>query len=1587
MSGNAPLSVKFTDASTGSITSRAWDFTNDGIVDSTEQSPTFVYTAAGTYTVNLTVSGPGGKDSEIKTAYVSVSTPPAPPVAAFSGTPLSGNAPLSVKFTDASTGSITSRAWDFTNDGIVDSTEQSPTFVYTAAGTYTVNLTVSGPGGKDSEIKTAYVSVSTPPAAPVAAFSGTPLSGNAPLSVKFTDASTGSITSRAWDFNNDGTVDSTEQSPTFVYTNPGTFTVNLTVSGPGGKDSEIKTAYVSVSTPPAAPVAAFSGTPLAGNAPLSVKFTDASTGSITSRSWDFTNDGIVDSTEQSPTFVYTNPGTFTVNLTVTGPGGKDSEIKTAYVSVGTPPAPPVAAFSGTPLSGNAPLSVKFTDASTGSITSRSWDFDNNGIIDSTEQSPTFVYTNPGTYTVNLTVTGPGGKDSEIKTAYVSVSTPPAPPVAAFSGTPLSGNAPLSVKFTDASTGSITSRSWDFTNDGIVDSTEQSPTFVYTNPGTFTVNLTVSGPGGKDSEIKTAYVSVSTPPAAPVAAFSGTPLSGNAPLSVKFTDASTGSISSYAWDFNNDGTVDSTEQSPTFVYTNPGTFTVNLTVSGPGGKDSEIKTDYISVLTAPAAPVAAFSGTPLSGNAPLSVKFTDASTGSITSRSWDFTNDGIVDSTEQSPTFVYTNPGTYTVNLTVFGPGGKDSEIKTDYISVLTAPAAPVAAFSGTPLSGNAPLSVKFTDASTGSITSRSWDFTNDGIVDSTEQSPTFVYTNPGTYTVNLTVFGPGGKDSEIKTDYISVLTAPAAPVAAFSGTPLSGNAPLSVKFTDASTGSITSRSWDFTNDGIVDSTEQSPTFVYTNPGTYTVNLTVFGPGGKDSEIKTAYVSVSTPTGSISVTSPNGGEKWKRGNPYPITWKYAGSPGSSVSIVLFRGDTQVYTIASSVSIGSDGSGSFTWNIPADKPLGSDYKVRVQSVSQPSIKDLSDNQFSIVADTVPISSITVTSPNGGEKWKRGNPYPITWKYTGSPGSSVSIVLFQGDTQVYTVASSVSIGSDGSGSFTWNIPADKPLGSDYKVRIQSVSQPSIKDLSDNQFSIVADTVPISSITVTSPNGGEKWKRGNPYPITWKYTGSPGSSVSIVLFQGDTQVYTVASSVSIGSDGSGSFTWNIPADKPLGSDYKVRIQSVSQPSIKDLSDNQFSIVADTVPISSITVTSPNGGEKWKRGNPYPITWKYTGSPGSSVSIVLFQGDTQVYTVASSVSIGSDGSGSFTWNIPADKPLGSDYKVRIQSVSQPSIKDLSDNQFSIVADTVPISSISVTSPNSGDTWKRGTSHTVTWDYSGNLGSTVKIMLLKGGIEVGTIASSVPTGSNGKGSYSWQIYPSGGTGSNYKVSVQSISQPAIKDTSNSYFTIAPAVPNPKITITSPNGGETWKRGTSHTVTWDYSGSPGSTVKIMLLKGGIEVGTISTGTSIGRGGHGSYTWPIYWSGSTGNDYKISVKSISQPAIKDTSNNDFTLTKADSTPKISVTSPNGGDTWKRGTTKTITWSYNGDPGSTVKIMLLKGGIEVGTIASSVPTGSNGKGSYSWQIYPSGGTGSNYKVSVQSSRHPTIKDSSNNDFTLTL
>ena len=85
------------------------------------------------------------------------------------------------------------------------------------------------------------------------------------------------------------------------------------------------------------------------------------------------------------------------------------------------------------------------------------------------------------------------------------------------------------------------------------------------------------------------------PVKPAANFTFTPSSGYAPLTVQFTSTSTGDISTYAWDFQNNLSQESSQRNPEYVYTEPGVYSVSLTVQGPGGQDTKIQENSITVL--------------------------------------------------------------------------------------------------------------------------------------------------------------------------------------------------------------------------------------------------------------------------------------------------------------------------------------------------------------------------------------------------------------------------------------------------------------------------------------------------------------------------------------------------------------------------------------------------------------------------------------------------------------------------------------------------------------------------------------------------------------------------------------------------------------------------------------------------------------------------------------------------------------------------------------------------------------------------------------------------------------------------------
>jgi PKD repeat protein len=239
----------------------------------------------------------------------------------------------------------------------------------------------------------------------------------------------------------------------------------------------------------------------------------------------------------------------------------------------------------------------------------------------------------------------------------------------------------------------------------------------------------------------------------------------------------------------------------------------------------------------------FTASPVQGTAPLTVQFTDNSTGNPILWLYKF-GDGLT-STAKNPKYTYRSPGNYTVSLTIWKMGGQTLvNTTTEKPLLITVTGSPVPAltanFTAAPLNGPAPLAVTFTDTSTDRPDYWSYTF-GDGSA-STMKNPTHVYRIPGTYTVNLTVMkvkdGMLLKNMTVKQDLIAVSGQPGQLLTAnFTASPLNGTAPLRVTFTDASTGNPQFWNYDF-GDG-TSSGSKNPVHTYLVRGNYTVSLTVF----------------------------------------------------------------------------------------------------------------------------------------------------------------------------------------------------------------------------------------------------------------------------------------------------------------------------------------------------------------------------------------------------------------------------------------------------------------------------------------------------------------------------------------------------------------------------------------------------------------------------------------------------------------------------------------------------------------------------------------------------------------------------
>lgn len=485
-----------------------------------------------------------------------INAPGRPPVAKFSFI-ASANS-LRVLFTDESTGSPVSYRWSF-GDGRT-STERNPEHIYSRAGTYTVSLMVTNVDGLSDTFRN---SVTVPrPGNPLQASFTHTING---LEVIFTDTSTGNPNSWMWEFGDGET--STRPNPVHTYPGVGTYVVNLTVTNRFNQRSGTRQV---IEIKPASPLDAdFTVETEVGG--LTAVFTDTSTGDPVAWQWNFDAEGAggATSTEQNPSHRYDQPGTYVVALTVTNSVGQtDTQRKSVTVPRGS--ALPEASFT-TSIDG---LRVLFTDTSTGSPTSWSWNFGDPESMErntSTEQNPVHEFTKAGTYTVRLTVTN--GSGSDMTAQNITVPEPGQLPMADFS---FMTNGLMAV-FADQSTGNPTMWEWNFgePSSSMNTSMQQNPTHHYDEPGDYAVMLTVTNSSGSDTVNK--IVTVGEAPAADFTCVN------RGQRRVQFFDRSTGDPTQWQWSFG-DGTT-STQKDPTHTYPNAATYVVTLTASNSFGSST------------------------------------------------------------------------------------------------------------------------------------------------------------------------------------------------------------------------------------------------------------------------------------------------------------------------------------------------------------------------------------------------------------------------------------------------------------------------------------------------------------------------------------------------------------------------------------------------------------------------------------------------------------------------------------------------------------------------------------------------------------------------------------------------------------------------------------------------------------------------------------------------------------------------------------------------------------------------------------------------------------------------------------------
>ena len=824
-SGCVPLIMRFKSnvQSNNPVVDYLWNF-GDGST-SMQLIPSHIYDSNGVYDVTLIVKNTDGcMDTAILKKAVIASKKP---VVNFDATPKMTCANTAVVFTDLTTGGATKWLWKF-GDGFASS-QQNPYHIYADTGKFTVQLIVGDRGCTDSVTYKDFIYIDPP----IGEYSYND-DCKKPYEKKFVDGSIGADR-WSWDFGDGGT--SNLKDPTHIFATTGTFKVTQIVWNNRTGCNFVNVKNILILDTKASFATSDSVICKGGN----IKFiTTLSTPEVNSFNWNFGDGNILETTNNNFSHTYTAAGNYNITLITTNFFGcMDTLNKIANIRVNGP----IANFKSSTPGSCLNNAIMFIDSSKSDginpIQTYFWNFG-----DSTTQTVAagpfqHTYYKSGLYPVKLLVTDKMGCiDSFSLPTPLIISKP----VADFNTTDALTCPTKPVAFNNASTGPNLTYFWKFGDS--TTSTLQNPVHSYNGEGLFTVSLYITDQYGcTDSMTKQDYVTTKLPKANFTMSDS---LSDCPPLIVQFTNLSTNAVSK-SWDFG-DGT-STVEDNPSHFYSYPGTYMVQLTITGPGGCIN-IKQDPILIK----GPTGTFIYDPITGCNPQRVNFS-AKTSEVSSILWDFNNGTTISTTDSTITHTYTYPGFYLPKIILTNKEGCSVPIRgLDSISIYGVTAH--FDFLNKALCDSGYVQFNDSSLSNDLITSYNWNFGDHNI--SSVKNPVHYYKANGLYKPYLKITTQFGCVDSIAAPFpVKIVASPQIDMVTSSNgcTPLSMS--LKGRITVADTSGVKWQ-WDFGN-GATAALQNPQTQIYTTKGLYTIGLLATNSSGCTDTISKTIEAFGLPT--------------------------------------------------------------------------------------------------------------------------------------------------------------------------------------------------------------------------------------------------------------------------------------------------------------------------------------------------------------------------------------------------------------------------------------------------------------------------------------------------------------------------------------------------------------------------------------------------------------------------------------------------------------------------------------------------------------------------------------------------------